>query len=61
MYNIKIYLKAIKQRMEEIAKEVDYIVENLNDEQIQEMAELSAMEDVLKNALLKTEEEEGWF
>lgn len=51
MYNIRIYLKSINKRMEEIAKEVDYDINLLNEEQIEEMAELSAMEEVLKRCI----------
>ena len=48
IYNIRIYLKSINKRIEEIAKSVNYDVNKLNEEQVKEMAELSAMEDMLK-------------
>lgn len=51
IYNINVYLKSINKRIEEIAKEVDYNVNKLNKEQLNEMAELSAMETALKKAL----------
>lgn len=51
MYNIRIYLQSINKRMEEIAKAVNYDVNKLNEEQVKEMSELSAMETLLKKCL----------
>lgn len=51
IYNIRVYLKSINKRIEEIAKAVNYDVNKLNEEQVKEMAELSAMEETLKKAI----------